>query len=106
MEVEARELAFALYAAEMNTYYRCFVLPSDVDFGREGGTPVTVTWLDGDQRHRQVTPLEVILLTDPWAQDAVEANVAHWDNSIGRLMPGGDANAEFLKGFAVPPTGQ
>lgn len=97
-EVEARELAFAVYGGEMNTYYRALVLPSDVAFGREAKTPVTVSWIDFDQSHRNVPPFEVILLDDPWARDVREANAAHWDNSIGRLMPGGDADAKFLIG--------
>jgi len=102
IEVEARELAFAVYCGEMNTYYRALVLPSDIEFGREMNTPVTVAWVDGDQRFRQVPPLEVILLTDPWAQAAAAANVAHWDNSRGCLMPGGDADAELLNGVGLP----
>jgi len=96
MEVEARELALALYRGEMNTYYRALALPSDVEFGKEANLPVLVTWIDGDQQHRQVPPLEVIFLSEPWARDVCEFPAAHWDNSVGRLMPGGDAHAEFL----------
>jgi hypothetical protein len=103
MQVEARELAFALYGGEMNTYYLALALPSDVEFGKENNTPVLVTWQDGDQSHRQVPagPAKVIFLSDPWARDALGSNAAHWDNSHGRLMPGADRTGELIAG--VPP---
>lgn len=98
VEVEAREPALALYRGEMNSYFRALALPSDVDFAKEANTPVQVTWIDGDQQHRQVPPLEVIFLSDTWARDVVGSTAAHWDNKMGRLMPGADPHAELLNG--------
>lgn len=96
VEVEAREFALALYRGEMNTYYRALALPSDVEFAKEANTPALVTWIDGDQQHRQVPAHEVIFFGDPWARDVNGATAAHWDNKMGRLMPGADAQAELL----------
>lgn len=98
VEVEARELAFALFLPENNSYYPALVLPSDVDFGREVGEPVMVTWLDGDNNHRLVPATEVILFREPFAEAVRESTVAHWDNRVSALLPGGDAQGEFFFG--------
>jgi len=95
MEVEARETAFALFVGEPNTYYRCLVLPSDVEYHKEMKTPATVTWLDVDNSNRGVNPFEIVFLGDDWAQEVQEATVAHWENSAAKLMPGGHANAQI-----------
>jgi hypothetical protein len=102
IEVEARELAFALFVAEMNSYYPALVLPSDLAFSREHNQLVTVNWMDGDTEHRQVPPTEVFLLDEWQAAEVRGSTVAHWDNRLGMLMPGGDAQGEFSFGESTP----
>jgi len=102
IEVEAREKAFALFLAEINSYYPALVLPSDLEFCRVHDEPVTVSWMDGDTNHREVPPTEVILLTEWQAEDVVNATVSHWDNRVGKLLPGGDAQGEFSFGAVDP----
>lgn len=85
--VEARELAFALFAPCPNTYFRALLLPSDLEIAKENGTPVMVSWLDGDRRNRSVPTKEVFMLDDPRASDVAFANAAHWNEESRSLLP-------------------
>lgn len=86
--VESRELAFAVYAGCPNTYFRAFVLPSDLEIARETGSPVTVSWLDGDRKHRLVPTNTVVMMDHPSASDVRFANSAHWNEDAQRLVAG------------------
>jgi hypothetical protein len=85
--VEARETCFALYSGCPNTYFRAFLLPSDLAVASENGTTVMVSWIDGDRRNRAVPTNEVIMMDSPKASDVKSAQAAHWDNETQRLVP-------------------
>jgi len=85
--VEARELAFALFAPCPNTYFRALLLPSDLEIAKENGTPVMVSWLDGDRRNRSVPTKDVFMLDDPRASDVAFASAAHWNEESRSLLP-------------------
>lgn len=87
IQTEARELAWALYAACPNTYFRAHVLPSDLEIAKENGTPVMVSWLDGDRRYRSVPTKDVTMMDHPLASEAKLANAALWCNDSQRLLP-------------------
>jgi len=86
IEVQARELAWAPYAGVPNTYFRAYVLPSDLEIAKENGTPVMVNWLDGDRRCRSVPARDVVMADHPWASDLKSANSANWSNESQRLV--------------------
>jgi hypothetical protein len=85
--VESRELAFVLHGGCANTYFRAYVLLSDLEIAKSTGGAVTVNWADGDRRHRSVQPNHVILMDHPWACDVRFANAAYWHKDTQRLMP-------------------
>jgi hypothetical protein len=85
--VEAREIAFALYAGCQGAYLRAYVLPSDLEFAKSNGTSVTVSWIDGDRRNRAVPTSHVFLLDNPLAADVRFANSARWSKDAQRLVP-------------------
>lgn len=85
--VEARELAFALFAPCPNTYFRALLLPSDLEIARENGTQVTVSWLDGGRSNRSVPAKEVFMLDDPRASGVSFAEAAIWNEESRCLLP-------------------
>lgn len=85
--VEARDLAFAIYAACPDTYFRAYLLPSDLEIAKANGTPVMVSWLDGDRKHRSVPATDVVMMDHPSASDVRTANAAHWDEDSQCLVP-------------------
>lgn len=85
--VEAREIAFALYAGCPGTYLRAHVLPSDLEFAKANGSSVTVNWVDGDRRNRSVPTSHVFMLDHPAAYDVRFANSARWSKDAQRLVP-------------------
>lgn len=87
IDVEARELAWAVYAACPGTYFRAWVLPSDLEIAKESGNPVNVSWLDGDRRHRSVATKDVIMMEHPSAADVKGSNAATWCKETQSLMP-------------------
>jgi hypothetical protein len=84
--VEAREVAFAKYAGCPNTYFRAFVLPSDLEMAKERGNPVMVSWLDGDRKHRSVPTSDVFLMDHPFASEVNSCNAAEWCPNAERLV--------------------
>jgi hypothetical protein len=85
--VEARELAWAPYAACPDTYFRAYVVPNDLAISLENSTPINVSWLDGDRRHRAVQAKDVTLMDDPIASDVKFSQAATWDKASGCLVP-------------------
>jgi hypothetical protein len=84
--VEAREVSFAKYAGCPNTYFRAFVLPSDLEIAKERGNPVMVSWLDGDRKHRSVPTSDVFLTDHPFASEVNSCNAAEWCTDAERLV--------------------